>query len=219
MEEKICGVCGTNFKRNTKKHHNLCKVCARKETCKNYYINNIENIKAKNKELEKLLEIKEKNRQKYLKYKHKYAEKSKKYRQEHLEKYREYRNKWKINNPEKDKESKKKYKLKNKEKIRESERKRRHANPEKVAIKTHRRRARKMNNGGTFADKEWLKVKEIYNYTCLRGFDSESNVKLTIDHVIPLVLGGLNSIENIQPLCLSCNSSKGTKSTDYRCPF
>ena len=39
---------------------------------------------------------------------------------------------------------------------------------------------------------------------------------LTLDHVVPLALGGADSEDNIQVLCRSCNSSKGARSSmDY----
>lgn len=40
--------------------------------------------------------------------------------------------------------------------------------------------------------------------------------KLTVDHVVPLSLGGNNWPANLQPLCLSCNLKKHTKIIDYR---
>lgn len=36
------------------------------------------------------------------------------------------------------------------------------------------------------------------------------------DHVVPVLFGGSNDISNIQPLCRSCNSSKGASTVDYR---
>lgn len=85
--------------------------------------------------------------------------------------------------------------------------------------KKQRRRADKMGTSGSYTAEEWQRLKQVYNYTCLRCFDYEPNIKLTADHIKPLIHGGLNNIENIQPLCLSCNSSKKDKFTDYRCHF
>jgi 5-methylcytosine-specific restriction endonuclease McrA len=90
------------------------------------------------------------------------------------------------------------------------------ANPEKKNAQTQRRRAMKRGNGGSYTAAEWQTLVEKYNYTCLRCGKQEPEIKLTIDHVLPLSKGGNNTIDNIQPLCKQCNSTKNAKFIDYR---
>lgn len=76
-----------------------------------------------------------------------------------------------------------------------------------------------LRHGSTdiFTNAEWEDLKARYGYKCLNCWRREPHIKLTIDHVVPLQLGGSGAISNIQPLCGSCNSSKGTNTYDYRC--
>lgn len=37
------------------------------------------------------------------------------------------------------------------------------------------------------------------------------HAKLTIDHIIPVVAGGTDDMDNLQTLCFSCNASKGAR--------
>jgi 5-methylcytosine-specific restriction endonuclease McrA len=90
------------------------------------------------------------------------------------------------------------------------------ANREKTQEYSRNQRARKKGNGGVITVQEWQDLKREYDYTCLCCKRREPEVKLELDHVLPLVLGGRNSIDNAQPLCKSCNSSKNAKHIDYR---
>lgn len=83
------------------------------------------------------------------------------------------------------------------------------------AIKA-RRRARQSQTEGSYTVQEWLSLKDRYSHMCLCCGKQEPDIKLTADHVIPVIKGGSSYIENIQPLCGSCNSKKHTKIIDYR---
>jgi hypothetical protein len=83
------------------------------------------------------------------------------------------------------------------------------------AIRSHTRRARKANNGGSHTWGDWDLLKKQYNYICPCCKRKEPEIKLTEDHIIPIAKGGSNNIENIQPLCLRCNQSKHTKIIKY----
>jgi 5-methylcytosine-specific restriction endonuclease McrA len=71
-----------------------------------------------------------------------------------------------------------------------------------------RRRALENNVDGSFTKEELiLKFKECGD-ACVHCGTEE---KLSVDHIVPLKLGGTNYIENIQPLCTPCNSRKGAR--------
>jgi len=76
---------------------------------------------------------------------------------------------------------------------------------------------RRRNADGQYSFDEWQKLKEKYLYMCLCCKRQEPFIKLTVDHIIPISTGGKNTIDNIQPLCRSCNSRKNVKIIDYRC--
>lgn len=77
------------------------------------------------------------------------------------------------------------------------------------------RRTRLAGNGGKFNYGEWETLKAQYNWTCPCCKRGEPNIKLTMDHIIPVSKGGSSNIENIQPLCRSCNSKKHNKVIKY----
>jgi 5-methylcytosine-specific restriction endonuclease McrA len=67
--------------------------------------------------------------------------------------------------------------------------------------------------GDNFTGPEWRALVEACGGRCLRCGVAED---LTVDHVIPLSLGGPNPIDNVQVLCAACNSAKGDEIMDYR---
>lgn len=79
-------------------------------------------------------------------------------------------------------------------------------------LKNKRNRIPKIGNH-TFG--EWEILKAQYNWICPCCKKSEPEIKLTEDHIIPLSKGGSDNIENIQPLCRSCNSRKYNKVIKY----
>jgi len=82
-------------------------------------------------------------------------------------------------------------------------------------FRNQRYKARKRNAEGSHTFGEWELLKRQYGYTCPACGKMEPEIKLTEDHIISLSKGGSDWIENIQPLCVKCNTIKMTKSTKY----
>jgi len=61
---------------------------------------------------------------------------------------------------------------------------------------------------GSFTPNEWSMKLAEYGGKCAYCGATEN---LEIDHIRPISMGGTNTIDNVQPLCRSCNASKGAR--------
>ena len=71
---------------------------------------------------------------------------------------------------------------------------------------------------GSHPQEQWETLCSFFDGICPRC--QKATDKFTRDHIQPLSRGGTHNIENIQPLCLSCNVEKSNLYvTDYRPEF
>jgi 5-methylcytosine-specific restriction endonuclease McrA len=144
-------------------------------------------------------------------------------------KRRQYMRTFRKAHPERIRQETRRYREANREKVRRARRDWYEANRERAAEYTrrwcannldrrrqhyNRYRARKNGAAGSYTAEEWKALLDHYEHRCLCC--GRSDVPMTVDHIVPLCQGGSNEISNLQPLCLSCNTSKGTKYIDYR---
>lgn len=109
----------------------------------------------------------------------------------------EYNKKWAAKNKERTNFLKRRWESNNPEKHKNSQ----------IAIKLNRR-ARKKENGGSVTKEEIRQLRLKSNGVC---YYCKEKKKLSIDHVVPLKLGGKNEISNMVMACINCNSQKQAK--------
>lgn len=121
------------------------------------------------------------------------------WKQTNLDRIREKDRRWYDNNRERKRSSQRRWLMKNRD---------------RAIANAHRYRTKKSNAGGSYTHQQWHALCLQYDSRCLRC--GRADVPLTADHVLPVSRGGSSDISNIQPLCKSCNSAKGSRHIDYR---
>ncbi len=83
-----------------------------------------------------------------------------------------------------------------------------------VSLNRHKRRLRIImaRKKGIHQKEEWEKLKNEFKGICVRCGTKCIQIK---DHIIPIYLGGSDSIKNIQPLCWTCNVKKGPETFNW----
>lgn len=153
------------------------------------------------------------NREKVNRYKKNYLSRYPQRRKESVKKY---------DASEKGKNAKLLWKKNNRERLHELWRLYSRRYRDRNVAQTAKRRAVIKGLNEHFSKKEWVELKKRYDFKCLDCGKKEPTILLTPDHIVPLIplpgcKGGSNVIDNIQPLCKTCNFRKNNrKIIDYR---
>jgi len=83
------------------------------------------------------------------------------------------------------------------------------------SFQTRRSKLKSQGVSGSHSFDQWEALLHMYDYRCLDCNRRAPEVKLSPDHLAPVSKGGSDFIDNIQPLCQSCNSKKRDKSGNY----
>lgn len=232
---KYCKKCGSgkpsteeyfSIRSDTQQLNSQCKECKSKKR-REHYINNKEkaliqshNWKIENKDRRKEVHkvwynknkdrILERSRNKYYENVEYERNRSKEYGIKNKSKKSELRKSRYILNKGKENEQAKKWYNENKSQHLINGNNWRKQNPDAARALLEKYRARKLNAGGNYTQKD---VKRQYNRQYSECFycGEKLNNFYHVDHVVPLSRGGTNHCGNIVIACPSCNSSKSNK--------
>jgi 5-methylcytosine-specific restriction endonuclease McrA len=204
---KPCAKCGSINKTPS----GNCRPCA-KIYYKKWYAAHSEYVKAQSTKWKtENPEMAKKNTAKWkLDHQDRIRENSKKYRAANAEKIKAALVKWRSENTERSRELVSRWYKENTDRFKETNAKWHATHPESNRISGHKRRARKLENGGSFSAEQ---IKNILKQQKNKCVVCRANISKTfhIDHIFPLSRGGSNSATNIQLLCPTCNRCKGAR--------
>jgi 5-methylcytosine-specific restriction endonuclease McrA len=67
---------------------------------------------------------------------------------------------------------------------------------------------------GTHTEQEWHDLVAKFDLRCVRCGCTPAG-RPCKDHIVPIYVGGSDAIDNLQPLCRECNSSKTVDTTNW----
>jgi 5-methylcytosine-specific restriction endonuclease McrA len=82
-----------------------------------------------------------------------------------------------------------------------------------IHVARNNRRAKILNSGGDITIEDRAALLLVYENKCI--YCGKELSRPTLDHFIPIALGGTNTIDNIVPACINCNSRKWALSPQY----
>lgn len=215
---KNCSDCGVSFWGGNPAYRcPSCQDVAAKKNKRQWESDNRGRVRSGNRESY------QRNKDNRLKYQREYNSKN---REKRTAQHRE----WRLKNPERRKAIALKWYRNNKHKVQEYSRLHKaelrewfkgyyEKNKEAYIHRGRLRRKKLATDPTSFTLQEWNWLKDIYNHTCYGCMKKEPEIKLTVDHKIPLSKGGNNALDNIQPLCWPCNRKKFTDSWFTSCPL
>lgn len=146
-------------------------------------------------------------------------EKKKEYMAKWLEKNREkmrrylktYSRKWRLANKQKMKEYGEKWRAKNPGKVKEMHLHWLSRNPNSMRVHNQNRRALRIKNGGCLSRGLSERLFSLQKGRCACGCAQPLGDDYHLDHILPLILGGTNTDDNMQLLRAKCNLEKHAK--------
>ena len=136
------------------------------------------------------------------------------YYQENKEEISKYDKKYNKAHKKEKSEYNKKYTEEHREKKAEYDKEYNQTDKGRTAYRKSRQKRRAQKTENEHEDYDFEAICAKYGDICVGCGCADQ--PLTVDHVIPISKGGADAAHNIQPLCQSCNSHKGTKTIDYR---